>query len=62
MNDLQKLVRLAVVARAVIEAHNTAASEMEPGFTCGCKTVCQPLLNALEEVGLIEDQRRGGKS
>jgi hypothetical protein len=47
MNDSQKLVKLAMAARRVIESHNKAASELEPGFTCGCSTVCQPLIEAL---------------
>lgn len=50
MNDSQKLVKLALAARRVIEAHNKAAAELEPGFTCGCATVCQPLIEALEDL------------
>lgn len=54
MNDSDRLVKLALAAGKVIDLHNKAAAEMEPGFTCGCKTVCRILLDSLEEVGLTD--------
>lgn len=51
-DDANKLLRLGLAVGRVLEAHDKAASEFEPGFSCGCKTVCQPLTEALIKAGL----------
>jgi hypothetical protein len=57
VNDSDRLMKLALAAGRVIEAHNKAAAEMESGFICGCKTVCGPLIAALEAVGLMDRKK-----
>src|SRR6266704_837085 len=33
--------------KAIVSTHNRTAAEIEPGFTCGCASVCVPALDAI---------------
>ena len=62
IDDSEKFMILAIRVCKIVDAHDKAAAEMEPGFTCGCKTVCQPIFQALEDLGLKSKPKRVKKS
>ena len=52
---------LIYALRLIVSWHDRDASEMEPGFICGC-SVCNEAKKALEESGANDNTTKSGTS